>query len=78
MARPQIRAGELGNVVVRVLPSGRYRARASFRDDSGALHRLATTDDTEHSTSDRRLLPTDSFSGRSCQRGNHGGWSFSS
>ena len=47
MARPQLPGGELGSVVVGVLPSGRYRARASFRDDGGALHRRATTEDTE-------------------------------
>ncbi len=47
MARPQIRAGELGRMVVAVLPSGRYRARASIRDDSGTLRRLAAVADTE-------------------------------
>ena len=47
MARPQIRAGELGTTIVGVLPSGRYRARASIRDDSGALHRLAAVADSE-------------------------------
>jgi hypothetical protein len=47
MARPQIPAGELGNIVVGVLPGGRYRARASCRDDGGALHRLAAVADTE-------------------------------
>ncbi|WP_166784876.1 integrase [Cryobacterium sp. TMT2-42-4] len=47
MARPQIPAGELGTIVVGILPSGRYRARASCRDDGGALHRLAAVADTE-------------------------------
>jgi hypothetical protein len=47
MARPPIRAGELSKIVVAVLPSGRYRARASTRDDTGALHRLAAVADTE-------------------------------
>lgn len=46
MARPQIPAGALGNMVVGILPSGRYRARASTRDDSGALQRLAAVADT--------------------------------
>lgn len=47
MARPQIPAGELGKIDVKLLPSGRYRARATSRDDSGALHRLAATADTK-------------------------------
>ncbi|GAA1817940.1 site-specific integrase [Agromyces neolithicus] len=47
MARPQIPAGELGTIDVKPLPSGRYRARANARDDSGALHRLAATAATE-------------------------------
>ena len=47
MARPQILAGELGEIVLGILPSGRYRARASTRDDSGALHRLSAVADTE-------------------------------
>jgi integrase len=47
MGKPQFPAGELGNIVVGVLPSGRYRARASIRDDSGALRRLAAVGDTE-------------------------------
>jgi len=47
MGKPQIPAGEMGTVDIRRLPSGRYRARASTRDDSGALHRLAVTSDTE-------------------------------
>lgn len=45
MSRPQIAAGDLGKIDVRRLKSGRYRARASSRDDSGALHRLAVTAD---------------------------------
>ena len=47
MVRPQILAGELGNIVIDVLPSGRCRARASTRDDSGRLHRIGVTADTE-------------------------------
>ncbi|TFC03387.1 tyrosine-type recombinase/integrase [Cryobacterium sp. MDB2-33-2] len=47
MVRPQIPAGELGTIIVGLLPSGRYRARASARDDSGALHRLAAVAETE-------------------------------
>ena len=47
MARPQIAAGELGAIVVGILPSGRYRARASTRDDSGALHRVSAVADTD-------------------------------
>ena len=47
MARPHMPAGELGTVVVGILPSGRYRACASCRDDGGALHRLAAVADTE-------------------------------
>ncbi|WP_104190536.1 site-specific integrase [Cryobacterium sp. Y82] len=46
MVRPQIAAGEVGSIDVRQLASGRYRARATNRDDSGALHRLAVTADT--------------------------------
>ena len=46
MARPQIAAGEVGSIDVRQLSSGRYRARATNRDDSGALHRLAVTANT--------------------------------
>ena len=40
VARPQITAGKLGAIDVRQLESGGYRARASNRDDGGALHRL--------------------------------------
>ena len=47
MGKPQIPAGELGKIDVKRLPSGRYRARASTRDDSGALHRLGATAETE-------------------------------
>ena len=47
MVRPQIPAGELGTIIVGLLPSGRCRARASARDDSGALHRLASVAETE-------------------------------
>ncbi|TFD73605.1 hypothetical protein [Cryobacterium gelidum] len=47
MVRTQILAGELGNIVVDVPPSGRYRARASMRHDSSAVHRLSAVDDTE-------------------------------
>lgn len=47
MARPQILAGELGTTHVQRLPSGRYRARASTRDDAGLMHRLAATATTE-------------------------------
>ena len=47
MVRPQILAGELGSIVIDVLPSGRYRARASTRDDSGRLHRIGVTAKTE-------------------------------
>ena len=47
MVRPQITAGELGKVVIDRVASGRYRARASIRDDSGAPHRLAAVADTE-------------------------------
>jgi integrase len=47
MARPQILAGELGGIIIGILPSGKYRARASARDDSGALHRLSAVADTE-------------------------------
>jgi hypothetical protein len=47
MGKPQIPAGELGTIDVKLLPRGRHRARASTRDDSGALHRLAATADTE-------------------------------
>ncbi len=47
MGKPQIPAGELGTIDVKRLPSGRYRARASTRDDSGGLHRLGATAETE-------------------------------
>lgn len=47
MVRPQIPAGELGTIIVGLLPSGRYRARASARDDSGILHRLASVAETD-------------------------------
>jgi hypothetical protein len=47
LARRQLPAGELGTIDLKRLPSGRYRARASTRDDSGTLHRLAVTADTE-------------------------------
>ncbi|TFC86952.1 tyrosine-type recombinase/integrase [Cryobacterium sp. TMT3-29-2] len=47
MGKPQIPAGELGKIGVKRLPSGRYRARASTRDDSGALHRLGATAEIE-------------------------------
>lgn len=47
MARRQLPAGELGTIDLKRLPSGRYRARASTRDDSGTLHRLAVTADTD-------------------------------
>ena len=46
MARPQITADEVGTIDVCRLKSGRFRARASSRDDSGALHRIAVTADT--------------------------------
>jgi hypothetical protein len=44
---PQLPADELGKVDVKRLASGRYRARASTRDDGGVFHRLAATDETE-------------------------------
>lgn len=47
MARAQLPAGEIGTIDLKRLPSGRYRARASTRDDSGTLHRLAATADTD-------------------------------
>lgn len=37
MARPQILAGELGKIVVGILPSGRYRARAEIRRQAMAI-----------------------------------------
>ncbi len=52
MVRPQITAGELGKIDVKRLPSGRYRARASSRDDSGALNRLTVTAETEDAARD--------------------------
>jgi hypothetical protein len=47
MGKPQLPSGELGKIDVKRLASGRYRARASTRDDGGAFHRLAATDETE-------------------------------
>jgi integrase len=47
MGKPQIPAGELGRIDVKLLPSGRYRARASSRDDGGNLHRLGATAESE-------------------------------
>jgi integrase len=47
MGKPQLPAGELGKIDVKRLASGRYRARASTRDDGGTFHRLAATDETE-------------------------------
>ena len=47
MARPQIAAGVLGAITVGVLPNGRYRARASLRDDGGVLHRLSAVAHTD-------------------------------
>ena len=46
MVRPQIAAGEVGSIDVQQLASGRYRGRATSRDDSGARHRHAVTADT--------------------------------
>jgi hypothetical protein len=37
MARPKIAAGEVGQVQVTQLASGKWRARARMRDDSGEL-----------------------------------------
>lgn len=47
MPRPRLPSGELGNVDVTRLASGRYQARASTRDDGGALHRLRSSAATE-------------------------------
>ncbi|WP_146073500.1 hypothetical protein [Cryobacterium sp. N22] len=47
MGKPQLPAGELGKIDVKRLASGRYRAGASTRDDGGAFHRLAATEETE-------------------------------
>ncbi|WP_241979437.1 helix-turn-helix transcriptional regulator [Cryobacterium suzukii] len=46
MVRPQIMAGEVASIDVQQLASGRYRARGTSRDDSGARHRHAVTADT--------------------------------
>ena len=43
MARPHIDSGELGAINLKRLKNGRYRARATPRDDRGAIHRLAVT-----------------------------------
>ena len=47
MPRPRLPSGELGNIDVTRLASGRYQARGSTRDDSGALHRLRASADSE-------------------------------
>jgi integrase len=47
VVRPQIAAGVLGTITVSVLPNGRYRARASLRDDGGILHRLSAVAHTD-------------------------------
>jgi hypothetical protein len=47
MARSQIAAGVLGAITGGVLPNGRYRARASLRDDGGVLHRLSAVAHTD-------------------------------
>jgi hypothetical protein len=47
MGKPKLPSGELGKIDVKRLASGRYRARASTRDDGGAFHRLAVTAETE-------------------------------
>ncbi|MFF2387212.1 tyrosine-type recombinase/integrase [Agromyces sp. NPDC058104] len=47
MPRPRIPAGELGKVTITPLASGRFRGRASTRDDSGRPHRLIATAATE-------------------------------
>jgi integrase len=47
VVRPQIAAGVLGTITVSVLPNGRYRARASLRDDGGVLHRLSAVAHTD-------------------------------
>lgn len=74
MARPQIAAGELGAIVVGILPSGRYRARASTRDDSGALHRVAAVADTdEEARADVRRQAMALSTGGSLRSGCDGG-----
>lgn len=47
MARPRIRAGELGTIQITRLAAGSYRARARARDDAGTLHQLVAVADTE-------------------------------
>jgi hypothetical protein len=47
MGKPQLPAGELGKIDVKRLASGRFRARASTRDDGGTFHRLAAIAETE-------------------------------
>ena len=49
-ARLQIAAGEVGTIDVGRLKNGRFRERASNRDDSGALHRIAVRGDTQDET----------------------------
>jgi integrase len=47
MARPRIRAGELGAIQITRLAAGSYRARARARDDAGTLHQLVAVANTE-------------------------------
>ncbi len=47
MPRPRLPSGELGNIDMTRLASGRYQARGSTRDDSGALRRLRASADSE-------------------------------
>ena len=47
MARPKIAAGEVGQVQVTQLASGKWRARARMRDDSGELVQLRAEGATE-------------------------------
>ena len=47
MARPRIRAGEIGTIQITRLAKGKYRARARTRDDAGTLHQLVAVAATE-------------------------------
>lgn len=59
MGRAKLRAGELGQVQILDLPSGRIQARALFADELGALHRLKASGDTEDTARSALLARAD-------------------
>lgn len=68
MARPRIRAGEVGTVQITRLAKGKIRARARARDDAGVLDQIvavATTEEAARIDLRRKVgaLSTSSFLG---------------